>query len=411
MTRFLTLTALVLACALAFGVGRAGAARTTYDANGTILVNGVKTFPIALNKPPPLAGRTPWGTDALDEVVGGGVTLLGAGPLGRDWNDDDDLTDAHAWTAAASARGVHAWIHLRELARAAPGTRAEERLRAVVRALARDPGLALWKTVDEPWWSGYPVTALEYSYALLKSLDSAHLSFVVQAPRGTPGDLAPYAAVADVHGVDPYPVGYGQPDPNLHVVGAWTEKIASVTPHQVVMTTLAICFAGSADRAGSGAFVLPTLRQARYMAYDAIMNGARALNFYGGHVRSCHAQQDGGLEWNWTYWANVLRPLLAEIGRRSRLYPVLLAPGSTLAVRSSDLQTPVIARRVGREVWLIAARWGRGSARVRFSGLPRSLASRGWVYREGGRQVVARGGAFTDRFSRWDVHVYRFRAR
>ena len=409
MTRLLTLTGVVLALALALGTAGVLAARTTYDANGTILLNGVKTFPISLNKPPPLDGLTPWGTAALDEVVGAGVTLLGAGPVGRDWTDAD-LADASAWTAAAAARGVHAWIHLRELARAAPGTLEEERLRTVVGALRDDPGLALWKGVDEPWWSGYPADALAHSYALTKSLDPAHLSFVTQAPRGTPADLAPYASVADVHGVDVYPVRYRRPDPNLHAVGTWTKRVASVTPNHVVMTTLGICFRGSADPAGSGAVVLATRRQARYMAYDAIMNGARALNFYGGHLPACLGQRDAPLNWNWSYWETVLRPLVGEIGPRSRLYRALLVPGSALAVRTSDVRTPVVSRRVGREIWVIAARWGRGRARVRFTRLPKSLRARGWVYREN-RRVVVRDRTFSDRFSRWDVHVYRFRTR
>ncbi len=409
MTCRFILTAVVLACALASSTTGALGATTTYDSNGTFLVDGVKTFPISLNKPPPLDGETPWGTGALDDVVRSGVNLFGAGPVGHNWTDAD-LAEARAWTAAAAVRGVRAWVYLRELARAAPGTPEEERLRTIVAALRDDPGLALWKSVDEPWWSGYPAAALEHSYTLLKSLDPAHLSFVIQAPRGTTADLAPYASVADVHGVDVYPVAYRRSDPNLHAVGAWTRRIASVTPNHVVMTTLAVCSRGSSDPAGGNAFVLATRRQARYMAYDAIMNGARALNFYGGHLPFCLGPRDAPLGWNWTYWENVLRPLVTEIGPRSRLYRALLVPGSALAVRSRDVRTPVVSRRVGREIWVIAARWGRGRARVKFTRLPKSLLRRGWVYREN-RRVVVRKGAFTDRFSRWDVHVYRFRTR
>ena len=37
-------------------------------------------------------------------------------------------------------------------------------LRQVVTTLADDPGLGLWKGVDEPWWAGVPWTSLRYGY-------------------------------------------------------------------------------------------------------------------------------------------------------------------------------------------------------------------------------------------------------
>ena len=61
MARQISVTALAFACALAVGTTCVYGATTTYNANGTILVDGGKTFPISLNKPPPLAGPTPWG--------------------------------------------------------------------------------------------------------------------------------------------------------------------------------------------------------------------------------------------------------------------------------------------------------------------------------------------------------------
>ena len=65
---------------------------------------------------------------------------------------------------------------------------------------------------------------------------------------------------------------------------------------------------------GSGRFAIPSLGQERYMAYDAIINGARGLLFYGGHNPHCYRAQDRALGWNWTFWSQVLKPLLSEIG-------------------------------------------------------------------------------------------------
>ena len=378
-------------------------AATAIDGRGTLVVDGTPMFALALLKPPPLGSATPWGTDGLGEVTGAGINLLGAGPLGVPWTEDE-LTQAQAWDAAAATLGVHTWVHLRELARATAGSPEEAMLDHVVTTLRGDPALALWKGVDEPWWSGYSPELLQPPFDRLKALDPARPQLILEAARGTPADLAPYAAMAEVHGVDSYPVRFRSPRPNLHWVGTWVRRLRTVTPSRAVWATLAACFSGSKDPAGSGAIVRPTAPQLRFMAYDAILNGARGLVLFGNHNTWCLAPGETG--WSWSYWTSTLRPLVRELGPAGRLYPALAAPGSGVGVRTSDGRTPVVSRVSGRNLWVIAARHGGGTKRVTFRGLPKGLRG-GWVYREG-RTVRARGGALTDTFRQWDVHVYRF---
>ncbi len=393
-----------LGCSAGLLAVPAHAATTTVGPRGVIHVDGAPTFPIALLKPPPLDVRTPWGTDGVDEVVRAGVNLLGAGPLGFAWNDGF-IEESRAWNRVAAARGVHTWVHLRELARAAPGSPEEAMLRRVIAELQGDPALAMWKSVDEPWHSGFPVDVMRHSYGLMRSLDPAHLSLTIQAARGTPTDLGAYSSVTDLHSVDVYPVRHYRRNPNLHYVGIWTNRIRSATPNRAVLTTLGACFSGSRDPL-TGVVVLPTLEQQRYMAYDAILNGARGLIYFGNHNTQCLSPEEAPLGWNWTYWRDVLAPIVRELGPRSRLYPALLAPATGIGVRSSDPRTQVVSRVAGRDLWVIAARRGVGTKPVTLRGLPRTLR-RGWVYREG-RTIPVRKGALTDRFARWDVHVYRF---
>ena len=54
----------------------------------------------------------------------------------------------------------------------------------------------------------------------------------------------------------------------------------------------------------------PTLHEERFMAYQAIVNGARGLNFFGGHPTQIADPADAESGWNWTFWSRVLRPLL-----------------------------------------------------------------------------------------------------
>jgi hypothetical protein len=93
------------------------------------------------------------------------------------------------------------------------------------------------------------------------------------------------------------------------------------------------------------------------------------------------------------------------VGPRGRLYEALLRPATHTILRTSNSRLQAVARRVGSEVWVLAALRGRPAARVTISGLPR-LLRRGLVYREG-RPVAVRNGRLTDRFGSWGVHVYR----
>ena len=138
-----TLTA-VLAFFTATGPPQAGAAVWTIDAQGTYRVDGEPYFPISLTMPPPLGSRTPWGRDALEELVRAGVTVYRTGPLGVRWTDRA-VTNALAWADAAASHGVYTWLQLRELAAVKPISPGVTRLRELVDALKDHPGMALWR--------------------------------------------------------------------------------------------------------------------------------------------------------------------------------------------------------------------------------------------------------------------------
>jgi hypothetical protein len=144
------------------------------------------------------------------------------------------------------------------------------------------------------------------------------------------------------------------------------------------------------------------------MIYDAIINGARNLAFYGGNLSRCWNESDTARGWNWTFWDTVLEDLVREINAESPIAPALVTPGSTRTLPSTDAETQLIIREgLGQsELWVIAARHGTGTEPVTISGLPATVQN-GTVYTEN-RSINVTNGAFTDTFSRWDVHVYRF---
>jgi Ca2+-binding RTX toxin-like protein len=400
-------------------VGAAGAAVTSSDPAGTVVLNGTKVFPIVLAKGPDPGTTTPDGTDAFSAIAAAGVSLLKVGPATTPWTAGD-IADANTQDRAALGAGMSTWVNLSTVAQATPGSAGDTLLQQVVSALKTDQGgaaIGMWKGADEPLWSGIAPSALQFAFCRSTgrgsaswcggeaTLDIDHSFVTIEAPRGTATQLQPYSAVTDVHGVDIYPVTLQSPTPDLHDVGRWTSTLASITSNHSVWTTLQVCASGSYDT--SGHYVLPTFAQERYMAYDAILNGTRSIAFYGGNIPGCWSASDRQHGWNWTFWSSVLKPLIGELNSTSALAPALVSPGSTQVLATSDTSTQAISRAgAGSDIWVIAARSGSGTATVTISGLPAGVST-GTVYTEG-RSVPVSNGSFSDAFAQWGVHVYRF---
>lgn len=400
------LAGLVVALVLA---SAASASVTRVDRHGTVVVDGRKTFPIVLAKGPP--------ADGLAEVASAGVNFVKVGPA-KGWTDAD-IAAAIGSNRAAAAVGIRTWINLSSLSRARPGGWQEALLRHVVGSLEADPSghaIAMWKGADEPWRFRARPSSLRFAYCLATGrgkrswcagrlpIDRDHLWVTVQAPRAGVWSLASYSAVTDLHGVNHYPIAIGDPQPELGEVGSWTNVLRMATPNRAVWTTLQVCWSWSYDAAGNVA--LPSFEQERFMAYDAIVNGARALAFYGGQNPKCWGQLDAAGGWNWTFWERVLEPLVRELGAGSPIAPALTSPGTTRVLPTSDRTVQAISRR-GRagELWVIATRNGEGPQAVTIGGLPAWAASAG-VYTED-RSVPVVGGSLGDSFDRFAVHVYR----
>ena len=399
--------AVAAAALLLAASGSASAATTSLGRSGTVLLDGRPIFPIVLSKGPP--------ADGLAEVAAAGVNFVRAGPTDT-WTDAA-IAETIAENRAAAAVGLHTWVNLSSLSAATPWSWEEARLRQVIGSLEADPSgsaIGMWKGADEPWRYLVPESWLRFSYCLGSGrapkswcagrppLDTDHLWVTVEAPRGGIPRLARYSTVTDVHGINRYPIAIGDPDPDLRDVGVWTNRLAWATPNRAVWTTVQICWTWSYDALGN--FTLPTLEQERFMVYSAIVNGARALAFYGGNNPKCWGPFDAVGGWNWTFWERVLEPLVRELGA---LTPALVRPRSTRWLPTSDPMTQAISRRGrDRELWVIAARSGEETEDVTIGGLP-AWARSADVFSEG-RAVEAAGGVLTDRFDRWGVHVYRF---
>ena len=414
---------------------------------GVLLTGGHKLFPIGLSLPPPSDEPAPSGRNGLAEVAAAGINLIRTGRAA--WNAElaDGLVTLERQKLDAAARhGLLCWLWLGDLTdlpprrSGSPPSERERLLVSVVNALKGHPALGLWKGVDEPrnpyrgddW---IKPARLVRGYRLLKRLDPGHPLVITQAPGSSVAELLPYRPAFDLTGADIYPVAYppgthaNTGNRDISVVGDLTQTMMRAAGGKPVWMTLQIAWSGVVRSKQRPSVVprFPTLAEERFMAYQAIVNGARGLVFFGGHLTQVATPADAKAGWNWTFWQQVLRPLLAEL-TSAEVQPALLAVDAKAVVRASAKEVEVVARQDGRMLYVIAVRRGGATTKVSFTGLPSrhdgQRITRGEVLSEyvqdpppppiaPGHQTLRRvavaNAGFGDWFGPHDARVYRFR--
>jgi hypothetical protein len=407
------------------------------SATGCLVIGGAKVFPIGLSEAPQPEGQTPDGRNAWAEVASAGVNFVRSGL--RQWSlpqIDAQVAAERARMDAAVSHGMYCWTRLGNAASlpAAAGSPEEQILVKLANGLKTHNGLGAWKGADEPAWGKVPAAGLTRTRTKLRTVDPDHPVVIIQAPLQPLAKLTPYRPAFDITGADIYPVGYPPgahsdlPNKDLSVVGDIARKMVSAAGRKPIWMTLQIAWSGVTPNRQKPDLVprFPSLSDERFMAYQAIVKGARGLIFFGGQLTQVMRPRDAQLGWNWTFWEQALRPLLVELTSPSVL-PALTAPVARAAVTASAADVELTARQSGTTLHVIAVRRGRSTSRVTISGLP---AKQGGAPLTAGQvmfeytqdplpppiqqdrqqfrsvQVVSR--SFKDWFGPHDVHVYRF---
>jgi hypothetical protein len=387
-------------------------------ATGSLLIGGKKVFPVILSNGPPPSSVAPSGRNGFAEVASAGVGFLRTGT--GNWTPEfvaGQIQNERKLLDAAATHGLHCWTWLGRLLNlpTTPGSTNEQLLTQVVNALKGHPALGVWKGFDEPAFAGVPAAGLVRGFKRLHGLDPNHPLVIIQAPRGTAAELAKYAPALDITGADAYPVAYppgthvGGSNKDVSVVGDVTRKMRTAANGKPVWMTLQIAWSGVLPPGHVPRF--PTLLEERFMAYQAIVTGARGLAFFGGHLLQVMRPADAQSGWNWTFWETVLRPLVAEL-TSTAVAPALVAPAAARTVRADASDVGVVTRRAGEFLYVIAVRRAQLTSQVRFSGLPGS-GQQGEVlfeYANGAfRSVAVADSSFRDWLGPHDARVYRFR--
>jgi hypothetical protein len=395
-------------------------------ATGNLISGGNAVFPLGLSDPPPVGARTPSGGDAWEEIASAGVNFARHYDPWTRAAAAEQMANVRRKLDAARAHGMQLWL---ALAGVDDDLANKAFLDEIVHALEGHPGLGVWKGADEPAHGHVPAAGLVAVRDRLRTLDPNHPLAIIEAPRNpstakggadrvlTAAALRPYAAACDIHGVDIYPVSVppgkhaGRANRDISVVGDVTRIVAAAKPGQPIWTTLQIAWSGVLPPRHE--VVFPTLQQARFMAYDAIVAGARGLFFVGGHLRGVMTPQDRVRGFNWTYWRKVQRPLTEELaGPQHR--QALLARDAPFTVTADAADVALSARRTTDSIYLIVVRRSpAANGRVRFHGLP-STITKGTVLPHGPsnpqRTITVQDGAFTDPspYRPHNARVYRF---
>ncbi|HEX8524226.1 MAG TPA: hypothetical protein VF669_18370 [Tepidisphaeraceae bacterium] len=388
------------------------AGRALINPDQVLEIDGRKTFLIGFIMPPAPGATTPWGKTGIQELRDAGATFLRTGVMGKEFTWDNQATwdREQQWLDEAAKAGMYCMPYLREAGSIQDADR-EALLRKIISRFKDHPAMGAYYGFDEPQWVKHPVEPMRKAYQIIKEMDPNHPVWVNHAPRGAVEELQPYNITCDATGMDVYPISY---PPGVHsidtnreisMVGDFTDRIMRVADgEKPVWMCLQIAWSGVIKPGKTLRF--PTFPQQRFMTYQAIINGARGLIYFGGQLPASLNERDRQYGWNWTFWQKVLRPVIEEIGANSPLYPALVAPASTIQVKptsSTNLETCV--REVGNQIFILACKREGGTENISLQGLP-STEETAEVMFESPRRVTIKNATLTDWFAPFDVHVY-----
>lgn len=215
---------------------------------------------------------------------------------------------------------------------------------------------------------------LKEGYDFLRTLDPMLPVWMNHAPRNTLELLSLFNEAADIAGCDIYPVPRtyrvmhsDMAEQSMAAVGVYTRRMQETAPGKPVWMVLQGFGWGDIlpelEEEIREELRRPTIEETRFMAWDAIVHGARALLYWG----TAYIEKDSEL------WEE----LLSVISELDALQPVLSAPDMALAVEvehhnvfhSMDRDIAVLIKDTEEGAWLILVNTFPGPVQFSLHGL------------------------------------------
>ncbi|MBI2424508.1 MAG: hypothetical protein HYV27_16880 [Candidatus Hydrogenedentes bacterium] len=287
---------------------------------------------------------------------------------------------------------------------------AEDKADGLWQFLGQTPPHADWRESTAAVRARTQADGMVAGYQLLKTLDS-HPVWMNHAPRNSIPQLGNHNRAADIVGCDIYPVPQTAQrrhsdlvDQSVSSVGAYTDRMQAAAPGKPVFMVLQGTGWGdfgehSPEEEASKDFRRPTLEETRFMAFDALVHGARGVLYWGTQF----------VETDSTFW----KELLQVIKELSDLQPVISAPDVATApeivldetLGSIDRSVLVLGKDTGNGQWFVLVNeWpGPLTVNLRPAGVPDGTAFRE-LY--SGQTVTVQGGALRNTIRGFGVQVY-----
>jgi hypothetical protein len=239
---------------------------------------------------------------------------------------------------------------------------------------------------------------IKSGFEYVKSIDASHHPiFMNHAPRNQIAKLALYNRSADIVGCDIYPFPEFKTqhsdiiDHSLACVGGYTQRMRKSAPGKPIWMVLQGFSWGeywALSPIRKREYPAPGIPQLRFMAFDAIVNGASGLNFWGTDI----AKKD----------AKSWKDLLSVVHELKELQPLLSAPQALIkpeitledTFNSYDQSVVILPKQVGKEIWLIVVNENRNSNVVLYT-INKLSRLNGMDYQEvlSGKKVTVKNGS------------------
>lgn len=389
----------------------------TIDANRITHINGKPFFLLGARHMP--EGGTP---EVLSEAGFNAYRVLA---FGHDICEPETTPDPN--------ESIFFWSYLYDRTILGRNPDYKHQLKEYVGIVKNHPHLLCYENTNEVaryWKDSKPSTTPDDLVAginLLRELDPNHPIWIAHTRHRTVEALSQYNKFGDITGCNCFPVapdGMRQhigvrddgrvqdcPDPSVHAMGKYTEKMMNVgqgkMPIWMQVQAMAYenwfnpkhCPEMAGQTVDESKILYPTYEQLRFMAYDSIVHGATGLVF---------------AMWRTPIDSDVWFDIKLVVTELRGLNEALSAPPCAVPVSVSytDLGYTIwdgvrtLARQKGDYIYLFSANTAFDPAQVKITVAGLSKDTVAFVEAED-REVVIENGVLSDTFKPYEVHIYR----
>jgi hypothetical protein len=328
-----------------------------------------------------------------------------------------------AQISEAARNNLNVWIYTNAIDEKNSES-SKKSLKEVITKFKNHSNLLFWEIEDEPAYTWMSKEArvspekLKTAYDFIKSIDNSHAIFTNHAPVNLISTLKRYNNSCELVAVDVYPVvPHGiKPTYALHrdglqgdllntyssQVGEYIDKMKIVVedkkPVFAVLQGFAWEMLKPENERDTSMILYPTYEQSRFMAYNAIVHGAKGVIYWGTNYTPQPSQ--------------FITDLYRVTGELAGMQEVLSAKDAENSIsieyhelgHSVDTGVEFITKNINGKMYLITTNSDKNPVKVTFSGL--NNLKEVTVLKEN-RKFKIEDGKFTDEYEPFDVHLYK----